>query len=538
MRVATPDSRWRKFSATRSAVRIEREVPATSATRPPSERHTPSSTCACQRNPGSTRWKTASAARSPAITPGAFWVSVARPVAPAGTSRSVVTSPAPTSSASAASISSSMWRARLLPAGTLPGGMRGVRGALVAGVCMLLMHAAAAAAATPAVYDVGIAHRSINPTSAEIASGKVYLGGFGFGSPPAQPGRPATGVLGDGASVRAFTVKAGDRAWAIADIEVQGWFVAQKDAAYGLVDMRKEVEKKTQGALSAEQVIIQSDHTHSGPDGMGVWGGIPDDYRHYIFDQTVNAIVDAWNARKAGTLWYGTEKGNGLAGKPDLLNNQFSGDPNNQVLDSDVRVLQARDPDTGQPFATMLNFSAHGTVLGASNTKVSGDWPQRVNPMLEQELGGQAMTVVGTLGRTQPNRPGCGDPTKTGDAKFLCELDAYSNRVVERAKMAADNATPITGDPVVAARTYLIQDPASNALLLGVGAVGDPAGVPLNRSITPPWLTGNVIGTITGSLRVGDVLLSAVPGEIYPQIALKVRDVVDADHGARGFMTA
>jgi len=248
---------------------------------------------------------------------------------------------------------------------------------------MLLMQASTALAVTPATYDVGIANRSINPTDAQIASNKVYLGGFGFGSPPAQPGRPATGVLGEGASVRAFVVKSGDRAWAIADMEVQGWFVATKDGPYGLIDMRHEVEKRTQGGLAAEQVIIQSDHSHSGPDGMGVWGGLPLDYRKYIFEQTVSAIVDAWNARRAGTLWYGTEKGNGLAGKPDLLNNQFSGDPNNEVLDSDVRVLQARDPSTGQPFATMLNFSAHGTVLGASNTKVSGDWPQRVNPKLE-----------------------------------------------------------------------------------------------------------------------------------------------------------
>src|SRR3954447_15304808 len=539
MRVATPDSRCRKFSATRSAVRIEREAPATSATNPPSSRHTPSVTCSCQRSDGSTRWNTASAARIPAIMPGAFCVSSARPVASARTSSSLVASPAPTSSASAASISSSMWRARLLPAGTLPRGMRWMRGALVAAACGLLAPATAAAAATPATYDVGIAHRTINPTAAEIATNKVYLGGFGFGSPPAQPGRPATGILGDGASVRAFVVKSGDRAWAIADMEVQGWFVATKDGPYGIIDMRHEVEKRTQGGLSAEQVIVQSDHTHSGPDGMGVWGGLPLEYRQYIFEQTVSAIVDAWNARKPGTLWYGTEQGNRLAGKPDLLNNQFSGDPNNEVLDSDVRVLQARDPDSGKPFATMLNFSAHGTVLGSSNTKVSGDWPQRTNPMLEDALGGQAMTVVGTLGRTQPNRPGCGDPTRTGDAKSLCELDAYSTRVAERAKMAIDNATPITGDPVVAARTYLIQDPATNALLLGAGAVGDPLGVPLNRSLLPPWLTGNVIGTVTGSLRVGDILLSSVPGEIYPQIALKVRDVVtDTDKGARGFMTA
>ena len=52
--------------------------------------------------------------------------------------------------------------------------------------------------------------------------------------------------------------------------------------------------------------------------------------------------------------------------------------------------------------------------------------------------------------------------------------------------------------------------------------------------MSPPWLTGNVLGTITATARIGDVLLSAGPGEMYPQIALKVAELV----GARGHMTA
>jgi hypothetical protein len=402
----------------------------------------------------------------------------------------------------------------------------------------LLCMPGAAQAAPPTTYEVGVATRSLNPTPAEIATGKVYLGGYGFGSPPIPgSGRPAEGVLEEGAKVRAFAISDGERSWAIADMEVQGWFVATKDGPYGIVDMRHEVAKRTGGELAAEQVIIQSDHSHSGVDGMGVWGGLPLEYRKRIFEETVAAVVAAYEDRQEGELYYGTAKGNGLLGHPDLLNNQFSDDPQNQALDSDVRVLQARDPVSGDPFATMLNFSAHATVLGSSNKKVSGDWIQRANPLLEQEFGGEAMTVVGTLGRTQPNRPGCGDPAKTGDAKFICELDAYATRVVARAKLAADAATPITGDPIVAARSYLIQDPATNPILLGA-AVGDPIGVPLNRSVLPPWLTGNVIGTITATARVGDVLLSSIPGEAYPQIPLKVRAIVEPDNGARGFMTA
>ena len=395
--------------------------------------------------------------------------------------------------------------------------------------------AATAASATQgsAGYRVGIAQRSINPDPDGTFAGKpVYLGGYGIGGgSPAFAGRAATGILGSGPSVRAFAVADRDgSAFAIADIETQGWFVATKDGPYGLLDMREAVEDRTGGNLDAEHVVLQTDHSHSGADTLGVWGGVPPEYRSYMFDQTVDAVVEAYNSMRQGRLYYGTAPGR------DLLSNQFEYDAanGNDVVDSDVRVLQARDK-RGRPFATLLNFSAHSTVLGSSNTKISGDWVQLANPILERRFGGEAMTLVGTLGRTQPGDRGCSDPAATGDdAQNLCKLRDYARRVVDRAADAADAAEPVGGDPVVAARSYLIEDVASSPLLLGLLYGGDPIGVPINRTITPPWLTGNVLGTVTATARIGEVLLSSGPGEMYPQIPLKVAETVPA----RGYMTA
>src|SRR3954452_15793610 len=114
-------------------------------------------------------------------------------------------------------------------------------------------------------------------------------------------------------------------------------------------------------------------------------------------------------------------------------------------------------------------------------------------------------------------------------------LDAYASRVVDRAADAAKAGRRIDGRPDVAAHTVTITDPGSNPLLLGMLSAGAAAGMPVNRSMTPPWMTGNVIGTVTTSARIGDVLLSAGPGEMYPQIPLKVRDLMP---GLRGYMTA
>ncbi len=66
---------------------------------------------------------------------------------------------------------------------------------------------------------------------------------------------------------------------------------------------------------------------------------------------------------------------------------------------------------------------------------------------------------------------------------------------MERAEDAAVAAKPLGGDPLVDARSYLVQDTATNAPILGLNVAGQPAGAELNRAVTPPWLAGNVLGT-------------------------------------------
>jgi hypothetical protein len=335
--------------------------------------------------------------------------------------------------------------------------LRALVGVVVLAACLALPAGAAAkpGAAKPdgakgcspakGCYLVGAASRSINPDPDGTFAGEpVYLGGYELGSPPLFDGRPATGILGDGLQVRAFTVSDGEDTFAVADIEAQGWFVAARDEALGLVDMRKAVEERTGGALDASQVVVQSNHSHGAPDPMGVWGGVPVEYRRMVFERTVHAIVEAFETAQAGRLFYGA------ADARDLLSNQFSYDKANEVVDSDVRVLQARAK--GVPFATLLNFSAHTTVLGSGNTEVTGDWVQAANPLLEQRFGGEAVTVVGTLGRTQPADRGCSDPLAgEGEQQELCKIRDYATRVVDRAGQAVAAAEPLPGPAEVEA---------------------------------------------------------------------------------------
>jgi hypothetical protein len=415
------------------------------------------------------------------------------------------------------------------------------RALLLASAAAALLAPAAALADPPTnlpQYQVGVDSESLALNAdGSFGGGKVYLGGFGIasGNNPAGQAideRVASGNLGVGPSVRAFVVSDGTTTFAIADAELQGWFAADRDGPLGIMDVRRKIAADLGGKLPADHIVVQSDHTHGGPDLLGVWGGASMAYRQYVVNQTVKAIEQAYATRESGSLWYGT------APAKDLINNQFDYDRNNKIMDDELRVLQARD-EHGKAFATMLNLSSHADVLGSGNTLATGDWPQQTNLMLEDKLGGKAMTVVGTLGRSQPNRPGCRFDEFKHEGDALCSLDSYSKMVVDRTKVALDDAQPLTGAAKVVANSYLITDPSTNGALLGLMFGGAAIGAPLYRAMTPPYLQGTTLGTSVSSVRIGDVLLSAGPGEFYPQIPLKVRGTaVQTQTPIRGFMTA
>lgn len=364
---------------------------------------------------------------------------------------------------------------------------------------------APAGGGAPSVF-VGTAKRDITPTALTAPrDGKVWLGGYGFGRE-----RQSAGVLAP-IFVRAFVVSDGERTVAFAENETQGAFAAYKRGTYGLIDVGAAVEAATSGAIPRAHVIVSSDHSHSGPDTTGVWGGLPDSYLAFLRDQTIGAITDAFAARQPVQLLTGTSDATAL------LHSQFDQPPNDQV-DGELRVLVASDPlDARNHHAVLINFAAHATVMGATNLLVSGDWPSVVASKVEEALGvDTAVVMVGAVGRTQPNRDsiaGDTDPDK---------LEAYASDVTARVLDATGHLTASAGTRVDAAQLFL-REPYSNqffdfALLSSAIA----------RSNQPPWLDGTVVGTLVSAARVGDLFFAAVPGEAYPAIQFALRERVPA----------
>jgi hypothetical protein len=430
--------------------------------------------------------------------------------------------------------------------------------------------------AKPAIYLVGGGVESINPTPDMLANQDFYLGGYGFASghpgnitalPSATGGRFATGILGDGAHSRAFAVSDKKATTILAQIETQGYFNAYKQGPFGENEIRQDAAAQIAGlatattapAPTASQIVVDSDHSHGGPDTAGVWGGVPTSYLKEVHDQTVKAIVEAWQAMRPATLTYGIAHAgvsgnnglyppqecidaghqdanglydcNGVANADWLLHNQFSTDPNNLDMDDEIRVFQARDAyGKHKVLDTYVNYASHPTVLGSDNTLVTGDYVGRLNLAIQNAFGGFGMDQVGTLGREQPERASCTDPSKTTQAdQDLCALDQYAARVLVKIKDAVNMAQPLAGDPIVAMNSYYLSDTTTNGVLLGGEYAGQAIGAPFGRANTAPWYTGTQLGTSYFVGRIGSVLITGGPGEMYAQIWQKVKDTVTGD---------
>ena len=161
---------------------------------------------------------------------------------------------------------------------------------------------AKAARHTP-VFKVGFAKELLDPDPADIEARTVHLGGYGI-----FPTRASTGAmtLPDGSPehiyVRAMAIKnAKGDVLLLADLENQGTFASYKQCACGIWDARQQVAADK--GVPVESIVVNSDHSHSGPDLIGLWGGVPVHYLQYVHDQTVKALEEALdNAQRAHLL--------------------------------------------------------------------------------------------------------------------------------------------------------------------------------------------------------------------------------------------
>ncbi|MCA9637603.1 MAG: hypothetical protein KC420_16360, partial [Myxococcales bacterium] len=256
--------------------------------------------------------------------------------------------------------------------------------------------------------------------------------------------------------------------------------------------------------LEEHRVLIGTTHTHSSPDLMGLWGGVPGSYRDQVIDAASASMAAAWAARTPADLYVAT-------GKAPNNNRRGWG-----FTDDDMIVIDAVDLEGGR-IGTLVNFAAHPVVLGEDNKEVSCDYTGYTIDALEAELGAPAALFNGTLGDATPKVP---------DGDYADDFEraaAYGELLAGFAVDLVDGGEPI--DPAVHVDHRAWVQGVDNVLFKLAGQLGI-----LEYDFDIQGLDQKV-ETQSTYLRLGtQVQLVAFPGESLTRNGLAIKEAMSAPH--------
>jgi hypothetical protein len=343
----------------------------------------------------------------------------------------------------------------------------------------------------------GFAVRSIAPTATELAGEKVFLGAYGL--PLVRYG---TGVHDD-TQARAMAISAYGEGLLLIALD------APVLSQHFIRDVSEALRRDT--GLAAERILIGATHSHSAPDLMGLWGGVPDDYRDRVVEQVAAVGREAWRARVAAVL----EVRNG---KADNRNRRGWNE-----TDESLTLLTAEDLE-GKTLGALVSFAAHPVFLDVDNTLVSRDFCGPFVDALQKDLGAPVVYFNGIVGDASPSYSG-GDPK---DDEFT-RASGYGEAMATRAASLAQQsgATRIEEGLTVRATSWKqVVDNAYFTLAEKAGLLGefdvDKTGGAMAIEIATTYF----------SLGEGTKSLQAVtfPGEALTRTGLAIKDKMSSEH--------
>jgi hypothetical protein len=375
-------------------------------------------------------------------------------------------------------------------------------------LCASVVSSSSPAAEPP--LEAGFGEADITPA---LGGKPVYLAGFG-------QNRKATEIL-DPLMVRAVVLRHGETKIAIASADLVGLFFTTVER------VRKELPGFT-------YVLVSSTHDHHGPDTIGMWGpnpftcGVDPDYLKRVEAQIISAVRAAEKSLRPVAARIGR------VAAPELLHDGRQP----IVLHDELVALQFREPGTDKPAGIVVQWNCHPETLASSNTRLSSDYVGITVDLLRKKYGCPVVYLTGTVGGLMTTirvdvRNDKGERLPEGSVE---KMRRYGQLLARRTEKALAQARPLALTPMQV-RTRELALPVANKMFL-VGKqlkvlnrpmevwTGDPYQKPAAPADDPNAKAA--VRTELGWLRLGDLDVAVIPGEIYPELVLgKVQDPPD-----------
>ncbi|MCK5800472.1 MAG: neutral/alkaline non-lysosomal ceramidase N-terminal domain-containing protein [Deltaproteobacteria bacterium] len=274
--------------------------------------------------------------------------------------------------------------------------------------------------------------------------------------------------------------------------------------------MRQDVEAVALSlGIPKENLIVAATHTHSGSGAVSnemLWQIVamdcfdPSTYAT-LLGGIVKALKQADAARRPAAFGVGSV---------DVL-----GVTRNRAgqakVDPELGLFKVVDATTGDPIAALVNLAIHGTCFGSSNMKFSADVMGYIERDLEADLGaGIAIFTNGAEGDVAPAHGGESGAVTIG-AKVATASGTLWKTIATRPTLEIEGSLALRAmpSPTVSGCMPLFGDGKSLCDYLG------PVQLPVAT-----WLPQALP---FGALRLGDVALATIPGELVTELGLKLK---------------
>ncbi|MCC6486733.1 MAG: neutral/alkaline non-lysosomal ceramidase N-terminal domain-containing protein [Candidatus Hydrogenedentes bacterium] len=309
----------------------------------------------------------------------------------------------------------------------------------------------------------------------------------GFGD---REGKPSTGIH-DELEVKAVALSDGKDTVVLVGSDM---LIVPDNIANAV---RAQVAEKT--GLSADDILFNASHTHSGP---GAWGpGVmaslfAGSYNDAIVAELALAFASAIGV--AHSALAPASIAHGSVDAPEYIRNRAR---DTGTVDSQLSFLVLRRQDGKE--CHVVSYSAHATVLGGSNMEFSGDYPGYLKRAIETRTGGTAVFLSGAVGSMSPQIEGA-----DGFERAQAMGEALAQKVLEGCE-----GLTFQDSVDIASVGFAFETPPMQLRLSQEWRLS-PYLLPLLGVDDTAWVTG---------VRIGDVFLYGTPCDMSGEISRELK---------------
>lgn len=332
-------------------------------------------------------------------------------------------------------------------------------------------------------WNFGFACKEIVPD--EDSAQPLYIAGY-------NNGLEISGIL-DLCQVRALWLDTGEAGVLIIGIDCIA-------LASGTVE---KIRKGLEDIPGCASINVYATHTHAGADTLGLWGpvgvdGKNDSYMDALVKAAVEAGHEAALQQKKGDMYYG------VAQTQDMYRD--SRYP--EVYDENLYQLRIV-PDDGTSGVRMYFYGAHAESLRGDNALLSRDFPGMLCDGVQEATGDDAMFFPSAIGGLIMTRAFVED---TG-AQAIENLTVTSEKLIGYAlSISPENEMQILPEISISREVFTV--PLDNTAFLMYKMLG----ILGNKAVEAESRTGYGVETELSIIRLGDIALTLIPGEIFPEL--------------------